>query len=486
MNTFNLIDNPWIPVRWIDTAVQDKHSLVSLHDAFARAVEIADLDCAPHERIALTRLLVCITHAALGAPEDSDEWDGFGDDLTTAVPTYLQKPEIYPHFNLLGEEPRFLQKKSREDEGYVLSKIFFQLSSGNNPKLLDHWGEDARPWTPAVAALGLLCLQNFFVGGSMASKVRGNGPALKSLQMILLGSNLRETLLRNCLDLKSIGQTGGSLGNPVWDAAPDGNLLARLAPTPCALWLKDDLTRLLIDQGHQYLEYESYRDPYASTETNKDKRYLIRAKPDQGIWRDLHLLTNLQHVEGSSAPLNLQCFTNRKEWGETAELWVGELIKAKDAKIEDCVESSFTIAKDFFSPSGRNTYAAGIAFAEKISNSLYGAIKFYGSTLMHESPPTEEGKKHYWHSLDQNHKALIELAQKPNEQNGKPPIGSLAASDTWTELVRRSAKDAYATVCPCTTPRQIQAYVAGSKSLHKALYPKPEKTAKAAKVITSP
>lgn len=485
MNVFNLIDNPWIPVRWLDSAPTDSPSLVSLHDAFARAEEIADLDCAPHERIALTRLLVCITHAALGAPEDSDDWDGFGDDLTSNVPAYLLKSEIHQHFNLLGNGPRFLQKKSKEGEGYVLSKIFFQLSSGNNPKLLDHWGEDARPWSPAVAALGLLCLQNFFVGGSMASKVKGNGPALKSLQMILLGSNLRETLLMNCLDLKTVKDTGGQLGKPVWESVADGNLLARLAPTSCALWLKDDLSSLLIDQGHQYLEYESYRDPFASTETNKDKRYLIRAKPDQGIWRDLHLLTNLKRAEGSSAPLNLQCFNGRTEWDETAELWVGELIKAKDAKIEDCVESSFTIAKDFFTPNGRNIYEAGISFAEKTSNSLYGAIKYYGSTLMHDSPPTEEGKKHYWHQLDQNHKALIDLAQKPNEQNGKPPIGLLDATDVWTELVRKSAKSAYAAVCPCTTSRQIQAYVAGSKPLNKALYPKPEKATKAAKVTAT-
>ncbi len=480
MNTFNLIEHPWIPVRWLDSVPGNPSSLLSLNDAFARSEEIADLDCAPHERIALTRLLACITHAALGAPKDADEWEGFGDDLATAVPAYLKKPEIHPHFNLLGDGPRFLQQKSKDDDGYVLSKIFFQLSSGNNPKLLDHWGEDSRPWTPAVAALGLLCLQNFFVGGSMASKVKGNGPALKSLQMILLGSNLRETLLRNCLDHRTISGTGGTLGKPIWETAPDGNLLARLAPTSCSLWLKEDLSSILIDQGHQYPEFEAYRDPFASTETNKDKRYLIRAKPDQAIWRDLHLLTNLQHAEGSTAPLNLQCFNARTEWDETADLWVGELIKAKDAKIEDCVESSFTISRDFFSPLGRNTYEAGIEFAERIANSLYGAIKFYGSTLMHESPPTEEGKKHYWHQLDQNHKTLIQLAQNHAERIGAPGIGAPEAEDGWTKLVRKSAKDAYAAVCPCTTPRQIQAYVAGTKPLNKALHPKPEKTPKAA------
>ena len=47
MNKFNLIDNSWIPVRWLDSARSDSPAFVSLHEAFTRAEEIADLDCAP-------------------------------------------------------------------------------------------------------------------------------------------------------------------------------------------------------------------------------------------------------------------------------------------------------------------------------------------------------------------------------------------------------------------------------------------------------
>lgn len=113
MQNFNLIDSPWIPVRWQNDVRNEAPALVSLHTAFARSTEIADLDCAPHERIALTRLLACITHAAIGAPEDEDEWDGFGGNLHEEVPAYLQKADIYPHFNLLGDGPRFLQSKKQ-------------------------------------------------------------------------------------------------------------------------------------------------------------------------------------------------------------------------------------------------------------------------------------------------------------------------------------------------------------------------------------
>jgi CRISPR system Cascade subunit CasA len=485
MHSYNLIDHPWIPVRWLPSTGTSHPSHVSLRDAFTNAHEIADLDAAPHERIALTRLLVCITHAALGAPQDEDHWENFGHDLTTAVPAYLTKAEITEHFHLLGDGPRFLQQKPKStdpSEGYPLSKIAFHLSSGNNPKLLDHWGEDPRPWTPPSAAIALLCLQNFFVGGSMASKVHGNGPALKSLQMLLLGPNLASTILRNCLDHKFIESTGGKLGRPVWEGTPDHNLLARLAPTPCALWLSDDLQTIFIDQGHQYLEFDAYRDPYASTEIMKDeKRRLIRAKPDQGIWRDLHLLTNLSDASGSSAPLNLQCFNARKELGQTTQLWCGELIKAKDAKIEDCTESTFTVPHGLFCRDGRNLYAAGVEHAEKICNFVYGAVKAYGKTLSNENPPTDEAKKHFWHHLDQHHRILIALAGDP--QPGQPAIGAPEASDPWTKLVREAAILAFKAVCPHRTARQLQAYSAGSYVLHKAIYPKPPTTKKTSKTV---
>jgi CRISPR system Cascade subunit CasA len=477
MQNFNLIDSPWIPVRWRHNSGGDTPALVSLHTAFSRSKEIADLDCAPHERIALTRLLVCITHASLGAPEDEDEWDDFGQNFAQEVTTYMQKPEIYPHFNLLGDGPRFLQSKkanAKTSEGYPLCKIFFHLASGNSPKLLDHWGEDPRPWSPAAAALGLLCLQNFFVGGSMASKVKGNGPSLKSLQLLLLGDSLQETLLRNCIDLKTLKQTGAELGAPVWETSPDNNLLARLAPKSCALWLADDLATTLIDQGYQYPEFEAYRDPYVTILTIKDNRRLLRANLEKGIWRDLHLLTNLKYTTETAGPLNLQSFNNSNTLNEYTNLWVGELIKAKDAKVIDCTESTFTVPHQLFCEDGQMVYAAGVDHADTVSRKLYGAIKTYWSALKHETPPIAKAQKHFWHRLDQQHRVLINMAGDPESRRG-PGIGVEDAKDSWTTLVRKAAFDAFDSVCPRSTARQIQAYATGIKPLLRALYPKESK-----------
>ncbi|MDQ8189675.1 type I-E CRISPR-associated protein Cse1/CasA [Roseibacillus persicicus] len=483
MNNFNLIDQPWIPIRWLNSAT-DNPTLVSLHDAFTRAHEIADLDCLPHERIALTRLLVCIAHAALGIPGDAEDWldIDFGHDLQSTAPSYLQREDIHPHFNLLGDGPRFLQSRAKfssTDVGYPLSKISFHLSSGNNPKLLDHWGEDPRPWTESAAALTLLCLQNFFVGGSMASKVKGNGPALNNLQMLLLGGNLAQTILRNCLDAEVLESSGNGLGSPSWESKADTQLLSRLSPTPCDLWLTDDLKRIYIDNGTQQPKYPAYRDPYATIEPLKDnKDRLLRAKPSQGIWRDLPLLTNINKAKGQNAALNLQAFNARNEAEETTQLWVGELIKGEKATIKDNVESTFTIPAQLFTDEGRNVYSQGIKHAEAVSMNLWGAINEYGRQLGQKKRSSGEGQKHYWHTLDQEHRKLIAMSATP--VNYLTQIGSEHANDPWTLSVRQAARQAYDAVCPRTTPRQIQAYTAGIKPLLRALFPK-EKPPKGAK-----
>lgn len=100
---FTFWKHPWTP--------KARAGLVSLHDLFVHAEDIADLDVSAPERIALTRLLVGITHAALGAPDSPEQWAEFSCDIAHAVPAYLSRPEVLPHFNLLGAGPRFLQKQ---------------------------------------------------------------------------------------------------------------------------------------------------------------------------------------------------------------------------------------------------------------------------------------------------------------------------------------------------------------------------------------
>ena len=456
MNIFNLIDSPWIPVRDLTSATR----LVGLDSLFREASQIADLDCPPHERIAIIRLLVALTHAASGAPQTAEDWDDFGDDLEDHVLAHLNQPEIRPGFNLLGDGPRFLQTPPPPDSiTYPIDKIVEYLATGNNPNVLDHGGGQPRLLSNDSLARAVLAYQVFFVGGSMAKKVKGNGPAINFLNCLLVGSSLRETILLNCLDEETAATTS----------------LDRLIPRTAALWIADDGLRIHIEPGTPSLKFPDQRDPYSTAYAVKDKRYLLRADLEKGLWKDLHVITLLRAAKGQEqqAPLNLQShayqYTNHD-----ARLWLGEFIKAKDAKIIDSIESTFTVPFKMFSDVGRARYAAGVEWAERQSKQLYGAVKQYGAAMKNESPPTDRAKQHYWHALEQRCDLLLAIVADTEPQAEDFGEGS----DPWTVAVRTAARRAYENACPHQTPRQLRAFAAGLRVLRpKSAKPKAEPAA---------
>ncbi|MES2996543.1 MAG: type I-E CRISPR-associated protein Cse1/CasA [Verrucomicrobiota bacterium] len=467
---FNLTSDPWIPVRWLD----GRSTSVSLCELFADAAQISDLAVPPHERISILRLLVCITQAAHGAPETSDDWDGWDIGLESSVSAYLVKWK--DHFHLMGEGTRFLQSPIKDDKDYPTAQIVFHFATGNTPTLLDHAGDDDRELTPAFIARALLVYQNHFVGGSLASKVKGNGPALKAVHSLLIGGNLQETIILNCIDQETLHP--GILGQPVWEGGKS-DYLARLAPGPCKLWLVKDGKRICIDQGTVYDEYETaaIRETSSTIIIGKrggiETKVLLRASPGKGIWRDLHCITVIQKGE-LNAPLTFRSHIQAQDDG-LVSFWSGELIKAKDAKILDAVESVFTVPFQLFTPAGQARYQAGVKFSEEMSNRIYGAVKTYFATLKQESGPTESAKRHFWNTLDQQSEILLTLLKGIGTADD--PMGSSnfgEARDPWTTAVRAAANAAYEHTCPRGNPRQYEAYAAGLRVLHPL--PKKSKT----------
>ena len=459
---FNLTTDPWIPVRWLD----GRSTSVSLIELFANAVQIADLAVPPHERISILRLLVCITQSAHGAAETSDDWDGWDTGLEASVGEYLL---IWnDHFHLMGDSTRFLQAPIYDDKDYPVAQMVFHFATGNTPTLLDHAGDDDREFSPAFTARALLVYQNHFVGGSLASKVKGNGPALKALHSLLVGGNLRETIILNCIDTETIHPS--ILGKPHWEGGKKSDYLARLAPISCKLWLVKNGQRICIDQGIVYEEFETAAIREASSTIIIGKRggvetkVLLRASPGKGIWRDLHCITVIQKGE-LHAPLTFSSHIQAQDAG-LVSFWSGELIKAKDAKILDAVESVFTVPFQLFTPAGQARYQAGVKFSEEMSNRIYGAVKTYFATLKQEAGPTESAKRHFWNSLDQKSDILLSLLKGIG--TAEDPMGSAnfgEARDAWTVAVRAAADAAYEHTCPRGNPRQFEAYAAGLRVL---------------------
>lgn len=476
-SNFNLVTEAWIPVRYLSNP---HNCLVSLDTLFTEAHQIHDLDCPAHERISLMRLLICITQAAIGAPETDEDWDGFGSDLAVEVTAYLKREDIFPHFNLFGDGPRFLQDCTMgSSKAYPSSQMVFHYSTGNSPTLLDHAGGASRKLKPAFLARATLAYQNFFVGGSMAKKVKGNGPSLKILHTFLIGSNLKQTLLSNLLDQKTIQQHYSELGKPYWEQAEATkannkvltSYMGRLVPISCALYIEKEGEEVKIDQGNQHPDW---RESTSTLFVKEGKTLSLRADLSKGIWKDLHAITVLRQAdrEEQRAPLILQSHFDAHQADEV-DLWLGELVKAKDAKIVDLMESTFTVPKQLFQEHGRNCYESGVAYAEIQSKQLYGAVKQYGVAMKNENPPVGLAKKQFWHALEQQVATLLNIVREDSILNGKS-FGE--GSDSWTSTVHAAAREAYEKTCPRETPRQLQAFATGLRSLRpKTSKPKQKK-----------
>jgi CRISPR system Cascade subunit CasA len=501
---FNLTTDPWIPVRWLD----GRSTSVSLHQLFAESSRLADLAVPPHERISLLRLLICITQATLGAPATSDDWPGWGDDLETTTAAYLTKWN--EHFNLMGDGPRFLQVKVAETQQKPLFE-FLEFKMKSNDTVFNHEGGTTQHHENSWVALKLLTFQNFFLPGATGSPaiggIKGSGPAINYLHAFLSGRNLKETIVLNCLDLETIGESFPThqMGRPVWELfsnetsfAKISNVagesyLGRLLPTPSLVWLGPNTEYFFLKQGIQYPQFRDSGSRDASSTLivsalsgtkHSPEPYLLRSDPSKSTWRVVHSVVVVGNAGTSCGPLILRSHISDPLFlaGECG-LWCGELVRSKDskgmptAKLETLIESHFPAPKELFSVAGQKRYEGGVVFSNRYESILSQAIKSYVDQLRPKpSKPSKiesadyscipSAKRHFWNTLDQRSSILLSLLK--NLGTAEDPMGAAEfgkGNDPWTLAVRAAATAAYEATCPRQNPRHYQAYAAGLRVL---------------------
>ena len=211
----NLTTDPWIPiVRTNGTA-----DLGNLVDVFQRGSDISDLAVRPHERVALMRLLLCVSHAALDGPADHEDWQTCLDRLPSAAAKYLAKWRT--SFELYGEGPRFQQWKDKS-EPTLMSPHKLVFVDKDSATLFNH---DATPDTALQArilALALVTFQSFAAGG----RVEGSADSLKAglcrqgsaLHCFIRRDSILATIHANLLTKDQVqGLAPLHWGRPLWE-----------------------------------------------------------------------------------------------------------------------------------------------------------------------------------------------------------------------------------------------------------------------------
>lgn len=475
----NLTIDPWIPALGTD----GRRDLFSLQDLFGHAHEMNDLAVKPHERIALMRLLLCITQAALDGPADEDAWEQCQPLIQPRVRTYLDKWR--GSFELFGDGPRFLQlpnlKPGKEtDEGNAATKLDLALATGNNSTLFDNFAGSARTQQAARLAVNLVAFQCFAPGGRIGiarwngQETAGKGssnhaPCTPSsmVHTLLLGETLLHTIHLNLLSKEAMTDNFGPKrwGQPEWElpvektgdkAAIENatlNYLGRLVPLSRAIRLDDSGSFITLANGLEYPIYPAFRETTATIIKRKDKEELavLPSSTNRSLWRQLAAVSVRRRsaADVTCGPLAL---AHASSSGNTV-LWVGALVTDK-AKIEDVIESSYCLPPGMFTDFGRAAYEKGVAHAEECEGYLIQAVKTYANSLKIVAPAYDRARQSFWTHVEQHLSSLIDLARNTD-------LATDLSNCAWGKAVQAAAYAAFEKSCPRQTPRQIEAFALG-------------------------
>jgi CRISPR system Cascade subunit CasA len=472
----NLITDPWIPVLFENGAAE----LVGLEQLYREAETIRDLNVNPPQRIALMRLLLCITQAALDGPENEEEWKTCRERIIPESLDYLSTRK--EKFDLYGKTP-FLQIRALVSaEPKFLDKLL-ETSRGENPMFLTEMAAEGHRIADAQKALALLVFQNYSAGGKVGqsewcgkkhSESTFATPCFTNLFLFLRGKNLIETLTMNLIPKN---QLSIPMGTPIWDQMPQSStddatfenayctFLGRLVPLARLIKLSEDKQSSQCIIGPVPKKYVFSNDPATFRESfltlklsKKNGHYYMKVNPAQHLWRELgSLLALSENTEGFSAK-NLNSLKNTN--GNIVDIWCGGLARgAQAAKIQDMAEWNFSIPVSMLDERELEKYANGVELANKAEWTLKNAIQMHKESYSKElktdgASYVQKATAHYWSTLDSSYQMLVEIASDDDRN-----------LDDWRALLRKTMHEAFEQACPHETPRQIKAFVQAKRLL---------------------
>lgn len=303
MSRFNLIDEQWIPVRFLDGSRDE----LGISATLLRSREIAAIeDPSPLVVAALHRFLLAVLYRALEGPTDIDQAkilfkSGLPAEEITA---YLEKwrgrfwlfDEKYP----FGQVPTFDPKIWR-----AWTVLAAEHNADNAKVLFDHVAVDAPGTISAAAATRwILATQTFSVScGKSELSHTGTAPSATAAMALPLGRNLQDTLL---LSLSPQNKAISEGDFPLWERAPESvtELREGYARMPSGFadlysWrvrsirLKEDVTGRI-----GYLAFASgvgnaateQSDPMLGFRIDEKNGKLPIQFRDRGFWRDFDSL----------------------------------------------------------------------------------------------------------------------------------------------------------------------------------------------------
>ncbi|TQM66875.1 CRISPR system Cascade subunit CasA [Actinomadura hallensis] len=341
MNSFNLVDDPWLRLRCAETG---EITEVGIADALLNAGSYGELvvDLPTQLPAIMRQVLLPIVLDALGSPADSKEWarrfaqgrfdERERNELGAYLETHRQRFDLFDPaapFAQVGD----LRTSKGETKGSAL--LVATAATGNNvPLFASRTEADPLPLTPAEAARWLVhahcwdtaAIKTGVVGDPKAKggKTTGNptGPLGQLGVVMPIGRTLYDTLLLNL----PIG-VGGWLGTPQWKRTLGPEWEIRAVDGLLDLWtwqsrrirlVPEDtdegprVTRVIVAAGDR-LSVIPDKEPHTAWRANNPSTKIgrktttssplrpLRHTPGKAIWRGLNALLAVsgnEHVRG--------------------------------------------------------------------------------------------------------------------------------------------------------------------------------------------
>lgn len=317
--TFNVLSEPWIPVKTSDGVVKELGILELLEKA-PELLEIAD--AMPHYEYGIYRMLFVFLMDAY-RPENEDEiyydlLDNGSFDMER-INEYVKACNADgERFDLLDEKYPFMQCGKDQWAADAKVKSSANLSSvfaaGNNHVHFDHCREKDRKLTFAEAAKAVCSVNLFCTSGVQGYPSTPSGaPPIYS---IVKGNTLFETLVYGMVAVHQSRKDDIPLWRsqeyvePKKQVAKISLLEGLTLPCRriCVLQENGEIASALFEQGLNYVNYTAWNDPYVSYyQTKAGDRANLKPGIDKETWRNLDTLLN---ISDTSPEIVKQYFRN--------------------------------------------------------------------------------------------------------------------------------------------------------------------------------
>jgi CRISPR system Cascade subunit CasA len=470
MMTFNLIDQPWIPVVSQDWRQRE----VSLTELFSTWEGLREIQADnPPTTLAIYRFLLAILHRAYQGPKHVDHWEEIQQDNGKQAIAYLN--QWRDRFDLFHPEYPFMQDtaltQSLASEVYAL-----HLMQGDNTSTVFSHEHQWSGYNISLsqAAQLLIRLQTVDISSprqnypapNVGSKNTKATPTINAANVFLKGSDLKETLLLNLMRYDPRAEVPSVvIGDdfPYWETNYAGKPKVDKGAVPpngyisyitypwrrLRVFVTDDKAyHLSITKGNELPESINHSQWECNIAFRDGKP--VRLSLDKQLWRNSHSF--LQTAENSCRPRIIDWLAELR-----VEDLIGDLIHlqvfgmcADKAKPESWSIEQFSVPTCYvLDQELSKTLKIAIDVAENhkqvFSWSEYSPYGQLSKSLKKnkDSLPSLDGASRYWATLDHAFLELLQALPVDKTIDGNGITYGHTQLPEWTKTVQKAARDAF-------------------------------------------